>query len=163
MRYQSCVFVRCVAVSCALVFALACSKGESDAAYAPGLGEIMILNQIRHAKLWHAAQAGNWPLAEYEVNELEEGFEDAVHFHPTHKTSSVSLAEVIPVMTSGPMKSLRSAIAAKDVVRFAEAFDSLTKACNSCHQATNFGFNVVTRPTGNTFLHQNFAPPPKEN
>ena len=44
-----------------------------------------------------------------------------------------------------------------------QAYDALTKACNSCHQATNFGFNVVTRPTGNTFLHQNFAPPPKEN
>jgi hypothetical protein len=163
MRYQSCAFSRCVAASCALVFALACSKGDSDSAYAPGLGEIMTLNQIRHAKLWWAAQAGNWPLAEYEVNELEEGFKDAVHFHPTHKTSSVSLAEVIPVMTSSPMRSLRSAIEAKDVVRFAEAYDSLTKACNSCHQATNFGFNVVTRPTGNTFLHQNFAPPPKEN
>jgi len=32
------------------------------------------------------------------------------------------------------------------------------QACNGCHQATNFGFNVVTTPTGNAFLNQEFAP-----
>jgi len=34
----------------------------------------------------------------------------------------------------------------------------LTKACNDCHQATNFGFNVVQRPATNPYSNQVFAP-----
>ena len=49
------------------------------------------------------------------------------------------------------------------IEEFAPAFDSLTAACNSCHQATNFGFNVVTRPAGNAFLNQEFSPMRKRN
>src|ERR1700722_13760816 len=44
--------------------------------YQPGLGEIMALQQMRHIKLWFAGRAGNWPLADYEVGELQEGFDD---------------------------------------------------------------------------------------
>ena len=46
--------------------------------YVPGLGEIMSATQMRHLKLWYAGQAGNWPLAAYEVDELEEGFAAAL-------------------------------------------------------------------------------------
>ena len=42
----------------------------------PGLGEIMSLQQMRHIKLWFAGHAGNWPLADYEIGELKEGFDD---------------------------------------------------------------------------------------
>jgi hypothetical protein len=35
----------------------------STVAYAPGLGEIMSLQQMRHVKLWLAGQARNWKLA----------------------------------------------------------------------------------------------------
>src|SRR5262249_46301319 len=47
-----------------------------EAARGPGLGEIMALQQMRHSKLWFAGSAGNWPLAEYELDELKEGFGD---------------------------------------------------------------------------------------
>ena len=56
-------------------------------AYAPGLGEIMTLQQMRHTKLWLAGEAGNWDLAAYEIKELGEGFDDVVKFHPTHEES----------------------------------------------------------------------------
>ena len=49
-------------------------------AYAPGLGEIMTLQQMRHTKLWLAGEAGNWDLAAYEIKELGEGFDDVVKF-----------------------------------------------------------------------------------
>jgi len=66
----------------------ACSRG-----YAPGLSELMSLQQIRHEKLWRTA------------------------------------------------------------------CDALTAACNGCHQATNFGFNVVRQPQDATwFGNQDFAP-----
>src|SRR5215467_3913154 len=50
--------------------------------YASGLGEIMSLQQMRHLKLWFAGQAKNWPLADYELDELEEGFDDVIKFFP---------------------------------------------------------------------------------
>jgi hypothetical protein len=57
--------VRAVGVVTLLV-TVACSR-ESG----PGLGEIMTLNQMRHAKLWRAGEAQNWSLAAYELDELQ--------------------------------------------------------------------------------------------
>jgi hypothetical protein len=116
----------------------------------------MTLNQMRHIKLWFAGQAGNWPLAAYELDELHEGFEDAAKFHPTHKDAPLPINQLIPKMTDTALKDLDAAIAAKDKDKFVAAFDDLTKGCNGCHQATNFGFNVVTRPTTNPYTNQIF-------
>jgi hypothetical protein len=51
------------------------SSATSSEPYTPGLGEIMSLQQMRHAKLWFAGQAENWELADYEIDELGEGFD----------------------------------------------------------------------------------------
>ena len=153
--------VRCDLPALVAAFALsACGPKEPPPApYVPGLGEIMSLNQMRHAKLWLAGEAGNWKLASYELDELEEGFHDVVEFHPTHKDSPVPIAAVMPEITGVPLKKLHAAIDAKNRDDFTAAFDLLTHACNSCHQATNFGFNMVKRPTANAFPNQDFAPP----
>jgi cytochrome c553 len=132
----------------------ACSRG-----YAPGLGELMSLQQMRHDKLWRAGQEQNWQLASYELDELGEGFDDIVKFHPTHKDSPVALSDVVPTIMGQPLRAARAAIDAKDGRAFAEAYEHLTAACNSCHQATNFGFNVVRRPAdAGWFANQDFAP-----
>src|SRR4029077_11684379 len=52
------------------------TANAQDSPAGPGLGEIMTLQQLRHIKLWFAGRAGNWPLADYEMSELNEGFED---------------------------------------------------------------------------------------
>jgi hypothetical protein len=126
--------------------------------YVPGLGEIMTFNQMRHTKLWFAGQAENWPLAAYELDELREGFDDAARFHPTQKGSPLPIKDLVPKMVTEPLHQLDLAIQAKDKARFDDAFDELTRACNSCHQAANFGFNVVRRPTANPFTNQVFTP-----
>src|SRR5260221_1499023 len=115
-------------------------------AYAPGLGEIMTLQQMRHTKLWLAGQAGNWDLAAYEIKELGEGFDDVVKFHPTHEESPVAPKDAIPRMMTVPLMEVGAAVDTKDTKGFEQAYDKLTSACNDCHQATNFGFNRVQRP-----------------
>lgn len=123
----------------------------------------MTLNQMRHAKLWFAGEARNWDLASYELDELEEGFADVVRYHPTHKDSPLPLSELVPKIMSQPVDSLRQAIESKDGTGFEKSFDDLTAACNSCHQATRFGFNVVQRPEGRSwFSNQQFEPRPPE-
>ena len=130
-------------------------------AYAPGLGEIMTLQQMRHTKLWLAGQAGNWDLAAYEIKELGEGFDDVVKFHPTHEESPVAPKDAIPRMMTVPLMEVGAAVDKKDTKGFEQAYDKLTSACNDCHQATNFGFNRVQRPAMNPYPNQVFAPVPK--
>jgi hypothetical protein len=131
--------------------------GSSDA-YVPGLGEMMSLQQMRLVKLWFAGQAENWDLAAYEVDELGEGFDDIVKFHPTHKDSPVAPKEAIPRMVTEPIKDLRAAVDKKDPRAFVQAYDALTASCNNCHQATNFGFNTVQTPATNPYPNQVFTP-----
>lgn len=120
------------------------------------MGELMASTQMRHAKLFFAGQAQNWPLADYEMDELQEGFDDAVRLHPSHKGANV--AELLPSLTAPAMASLHGALEARDPAAFAQAFDALTTACNDCHQASNFGFNVVQRPETNPYTNQQFTP-----
>jgi len=128
------------------------------AAYVPGLGEIMAANQMRHLKLWYAGEAHDWPLARYEVDELEEGFVDAVRYHPTHPGAPRPLTELVPEFTAGPIAALRQAIRDESEPEFAAAFDSLSEGCNGCHREAGFGFNVIVRPTSNPYANQRFAP-----
>jgi hypothetical protein len=154
------MFAAQIGVSGGAVALLVCSSLSctSAPAYSPGLGEIMTLQQMRHTKLWLAGQAANWSLAAYEVDELQEGFDDVVAFHPTHKDSPVAPKDAIPRMITEPVAEVRTAIERKDRTAFDQAFDSLTAACNNCHKATNFGFNLVGRPTGNPYANQIFEP-----
>jgi hypothetical protein len=135
-------------------------KPAAPAVEPPGLGELMTFNQMRHAKLWFAGEAGNWKLARYELDELGEGFDDVVRYHPTHKDSPVPIGPSVEKIIRGPLAEVGRAIEAQDRARFERAFDAVTDGCNRCHQATNFGFNVVQRPTSNPFSNQVFAPPP---
>jgi len=124
--------------------------------FTPGLGEIMAMSATRHAKLWLAGQAQNWELAAYEVDELLEGFEDTVKYHPTHKEIKRPLTELIPEYMDRPLKELEQAVKNKNSAAFSVGYDNLTAACNACHQATDFGFNIVTRPIFNPFSNQKF-------
>jgi hypothetical protein len=144
----------------ALAFALAlpfsAAQSEPKEPFTPGLGEIMTLQQMRHLKLWYAGQAGNWPLADYELDELKEGFEDIVKYHPTH--DDVPTGTMATAVIAGEVTTLNKAIAAKDRKQFAAGFDKLTAACNACHQSAKHAFIVVQRPAGNPYTNQAFAP-----
>ena len=124
------------------------------------LSGIMAQQQMRHIKLWFAGQSGNWPLASYELDELNEGFDDLATYHPMHKDAQLPIPQLIEKIIKFPISQLDEAVKAKDPDRFAKAFDQLTEGCNGCHQATKFGFNVVTRPTANPYTNQVFQPAP---
>jgi cytochrome c553 len=119
----------------------------------------MSLQQMRHAKLWLAASRGNWALADYEMDELREGFEDASRLHQTYE--NVPVAALIAKLTPAPLEAIGKAIKGKSVANFARSFDSLTAACNTCHRAANHGFIQIRRPRGSAFSNQKFEPGPK--
>jgi hypothetical protein len=129
---------------------------DAKETYASGLGEIMSLQQMRHLKLWFAAAAKNWPLADYELDELKEGFDDIVKFFPTKDDLPIGQmagSTAVPVLPE-----LKSAIDARDGKKFAAAFDKLTAACNTCHRSTKHEFIVIQRPTSSPYANQSFTP-----
>jgi len=135
--------------------ARAAEEGAKET-YASSLGEIMSLQQMRHLKLWFAGQAKSWPLADYELDELKEGFDDVIKFFPMKddmKIGDMAGSTVIPVLPG-----VKSAIEARDAGKFAAAFDKLTAACNACHQASNHAFIVIQRPTTSPYTNQSFTP-----
>jgi len=149
-----------IVVGCAILGA-ACRQASSKvrAAYVPELGELMSFQQMRYTKIWFAGQAGNWPLAAYEVDELGEGFEAVMEFHPTHDHAPVAPKDAIPRMITQPLADLKAAVAGRDSAAFEQTFDVLTTACNNCHKATNYGFIRVQRPETNPYPSQVFSPP----
>jgi hypothetical protein len=147
-------------VAAGLSLAMAAGPAYADAnVYVPGLGEIMSLQQMRHAKLWLAGSRRNWALAGYELDELREGFEDASRQYPTHE--GVPVAAMIESLTPGPLDAIGKAVEAKSPADFAKAFDSLSDACNACHRGAKHGFIRIKRPGASAFGNQDFSPGPK--
>jgi hypothetical protein len=116
--------------------------------YVPKIGEIMALQQMRHIKLWFAGRAANWPLADYEIDELKEGFDDV---------NRQLGGDTVEKAVGAPISALEKVVAAKDRAAFADAYDNLTAGCNSCHRTLDHPFIVIQRPTTQPYGDQSFA------
>jgi hypothetical protein len=115
----------------------------------PGLGEIMTLQQLRHIKHWFAGRAVNWPLADYEIGELNEGFDDV---------NTLLGGDTVEKAVGAQIKALQKAVDDKDRTAFTAAFDKLSAGCNSCHHQLDHGFIAIQRPTLLPYSNQSFAP-----
>jgi len=122
------------------------------ATYKPGFGEFMSGIQLHHAKLWFAGISNNWPLADFEIHEIEETLEDLQKFCG-ERPEVKSIATIIPALDS-----TKYSVQQKNLTLFKNSFLSLTAACNNCHKVTNHSFNVVTVPTGLPVVNQDFKP-----
>ncbi|MGD0966056.1 MAG: hypothetical protein ABSA57_19400 [Candidatus Acidiferrales bacterium] len=122
----------------------------------PGLGEIMGVIQQHHAKLYYAGTKSNWPLADYELGEIQEGLQDAVQFNPTFKGAPV--ASLVPALTKGSLQKVHDAIDKKNKKAFLEAYNSLSTSCSNCHKAANHPFVQIQVPSDAQFSDQKFTP-----
>jgi hypothetical protein len=120
--------------------------------YRPGLGEFMLGIQLHHAKLWFAGQNQNWPLADFEVNEIKESLED-IQKYCADRPEVKAIGMITPAIDS-----VNAAIQHKNDQSFKSSFTVLTSTCNNCHKATDHGFNVVTIPTSLPVVNQDFKP-----
>lgn len=148
-----------IAVAAGLAAALTTGMAAGEAAKEPSLIEIMMVTQSHHAKLWYAGSARNWELADYQIDELKEGLEDAGKQIPNYK--GIPVGSMIENLIMPPIAEVESAIKARDGAKFAAAYDKLTAACNACHEASKRGFIVIQRPAGAAFPNQSFAPKKK--
>ncbi len=142
--------------SLAIVAATNSAGGESTQPYTPGLVEFMITVQSHHSKLWLAANARNWDLADYQADELKELLEDIAKRVPDYK--GIPVGKMIEAVSIPPVSDVENAIKSRDNAKFTAAFDRLTAACNACHEAANRSFIVIQRPVASPFPNQSFAP-----
>jgi hypothetical protein len=135
-----------------ILLAIPPARGEDAAAaepYEPNIGDIMAQQQERHIKLWFAGQGGNWPLADYEIGKLKDGFEDV---------NRQIGGDTVEKAVGGPVTALEKAIESKDRGSFTRAFDQLTAGCNSCHRTLDHAFIAIQRPNSQPYSNQSFAP-----
>jgi hypothetical protein len=125
-------------------------ENELHHAYKPGLGEMMSNIQVHHGKLWFAGLHQNWQLADFEVHEIIETFDEIEHFQTDRKETKLIK------MIRPALDSINQSIQQKNAVQFKKDFVLLTNTCNSCHHAVDFGFNVVKTPTSVPFSNQEF-------
>jgi hypothetical protein len=139
------------------------TSAQSDASptreatsYLPSISDFMIATiQPRHVRLWIAARSGDWAFVGYELGNLKGAFDRLGRAHPTEH--EIPLQEMISSVTAQPFADLHEAVESKDRVAFSKAYDDLTSACNSCHQATNHGVVVIRTPTESAVSDQNFV------
>ena len=120
--------------------------------YTPGFSEFMSTIQVHHAKLWFAGENQNWQLADFEIHEIKESL-DGIKTYCTDRPETNSLGMIDP-----PLDSLLNAITEKNSSRFKSSYVLLTNTCNTCHEATAHGFNVIKIPTSIPFSNQEFKP-----
>ena len=124
----------------------------------PGVADLMnAIIQPRHAKLGLAGAEGNWPLAAFAAQELQQSFDKVGHLHP--KWRGLPLPHLIEATVGEPLKALHQAIKAHDAKGFAAAYATLTIGCNSCHEVAQRSFVVIKAPDHSAFPNQDFHTP----
>jgi hypothetical protein len=108
--------------------------------YVPPLNLMMVAIQLNHFKLWYAGAVENWPLANYELAQIRTGIDRAKRLYPNDVQSNMT-------MMTPETDEVENAIKARDRVKFSKAYSKLTAACNTCHEATGFGFIKMRDPT----------------
>ena len=115
------------------------------------LGDIMAVIQLRHFKLWFAGDLENWPLAQYELEQIQESFTDAATRYRNIPVDTIAMIQT-------PLATLSEAIGVRNHARFGQAFKDLTTTCNNCHESAQVGFIVIGIPTASPFSNQSFSP-----
>ncbi len=111
---------------------------------APGVGTIMSGVQLHFAKLYFAGKAQNWPLAEFELHEVEENLDKAVELRP--EENGTNLVGLKDGFKQTQLAALGTAAQHKDWSAFQSAYTEGIGVCNGCHEETTRPFIIITVP-----------------
>ena len=147
-----------LSAACALgaVLLSACTPSggdHDDAGQAPTVrvpfGTAMADVGRRFELLGRAAVAGRYELADYELGEIGEQFEDTLpHAAPPREGHPEVLPELVTAFVATTMPDLQKALGTHDLAAATAAFERAAVACNACHQASGHGFIEVPRVPG---------------
>ena len=105
---------------------------------APDQAHAMVSVAYHFGNLWYAAEAENWPLAEFYWTETQSHLRWAVRIIPKRKDNAgkeVDLEPIRQALENSPLKQLRDAIKAKQRTDFVAAYRFTLEGCYACHKA----------------------------
>jgi len=117
-----------------------------------GLGEYMTTIQLHAGKLWFAAKAANWELAEYELAELKETMEAAKGLNA--EKNGVKISNVLDSVLQTQVAELDKSIKSKGQTEFQKSYDETLGACNGCHTEAGYKFIHIVRPSAPPVTNQ---------
>ncbi len=119
---------------------------------APGLGEYMTTIQLHAGKLWFAAKANNWQLAQYELDELKETMEAAKGLNA--EKNGIKISNVLDSVLQTQIAELDKSIKNKKQTDFQKTYDETLSACNGCHTGAGYKFIHIVRPSAPPVTNQ---------
>ena len=137
-----------------------CSRQSSGRTFpSVAYGSVMADVGRRFELLGRASAAGRYELAEYELGELVEQFQDVLpHAAPPREGHPEVLPRMERAFLRAEVADLQRALASRDRAAASAAFERTATACNTCHRASGHAFIEVptipgrsvpnTEPTG---------------
>jgi hypothetical protein len=95
------------------------------------------------AKLWFAGEAGNWPLAQFFLDETKSHLRWAVRIIPKRKDAEgreIDLGGILGGLETSTFKDLEQAVKGRDKEKFPAAYKAQLEGCMACHRASNKPF-----------------------
>jgi hypothetical protein len=126
---------------------------------APGLGEYMTTIQLHAGKLWFAAKASNWELANYELDELKETMEAAKALNA--EKNGVKISGVLDSVLQTQVAQLAESIKRRSPKEFQKLYDETLSACNGCHTEAGYKFIHIVRPSAPPVTNQKWESVPQ--
>jgi hypothetical protein len=130
---------------------LAQADAKAAKELAPGLGEFMTTIQLHAGKLRFAAQAANWDLAKYELDELKETMEAAKGLN---EENGVKISNVLDSVLQTQVGRLGKTMESKSQSAFKKSYDETLSACNGCHTEAGYKFIHIVRPAAPPVTNQ---------
>ena len=105
--------------------------------------------QLYSHKLGLSIQANNPELTHFYHHEMEETAETIHKAVPEY--DGFPIGQLTGSMAIPQLETLEKAIEGKKWPEINAAYDQLLNSCNACHQATDHGYIVITKPSNNPF------------
>ena len=106
----------------------------------PSDSHIMMDVQWHWTNMWFAAQAKNWPLAQYYFNEMRGHIQWLIKKSPTIRSvgpekEEINVKSIFEAIDTSSLADVKAAIEAKDSVKFAATYKTMLESCYSCHKS----------------------------
>jgi hypothetical protein len=107
------------------------------------------------ANLWFAGEGGNWPMAQFCLDETKSHLRWAVRIIPKRKDAEgreIDLGGILGGLETSTLKDLDLAVKEKEKEKFAVAYRAQLEGCMACHKASNKPFirlRVPEKPDSN--------------
>ncbi len=125
-------------------------------------GQAFAMTQVAYnfSNLWFAAQAENWPLAQFYLSETRVRLRWAIRITPLRKVGEreVELTPIATALETNQLAAIEKSISARDRAGFVEGYTAMMHGCQGCHEAADKPYLQLQIPTSPAEAMIRFAP-----